>query len=387
MKVPKYLLIALPLVVLLVACAGEQGRQAADVVIVMPVTTSSDTAMAHFRQGQHAMDVGRFFDAREHFEAAVGADPAFALAHLRLANTANSTAEFMAGLESAEEHAASASEAEQILIQIARRGLDNDAEGQLQLAQRLVEIEPESPRAWLSLGGIQAGLNDIDAARASMMNAVELVSDFALAYAALGNSHLFSEPKDFDQAAVYMSRLVELEPDEASSHDLMGDAYRAQNDLTGARDSYTRAAELAPDDALPLQQRGHVNSFLGDYDAARGDYDAAIALGRGGQRASFAVYRALVGVHAGDPGAAVDELNQLVASIDGMGVPGPRGLKIFALTTAAQISLHHGMFDAAESVLEQRATLLLEQAEQVGTDAALRGARANIAYFDGTLAA
>jgi tetratricopeptide (TPR) repeat protein len=377
---------ALPLLMLLAACAGEPAERETE-VMVMPVSTSSDVAMAQFRQGQYALDMGRFFDAREHFEAAVGADQNFALAHLRLANTANSTAEFMAGLESAEEHAAGASEAEQVLIGIPRKGLENDAEGQLQLAQQLVELLPQSPRAWLTLGGIQSGLNHMEAARESMMKAAELAPDFALAYSTLGNSYIFTEPKDFDKAVEYMSRLVELAPDEPNSHDLMGDAYRAQNDLVSARESYTRAAELAPDDASPVQQRGHVNSFLGDYEAARADYDASIALARGAQGPAFAVYRALVSVHAGDPAAAVEELNQLVAAIDGMGIPGPRGQKIFALTTAAQIALHHNMFDAAESVLEQRATLQLEQAEELGTDAARRGARANIAYLEGRLAA
>jgi tetratricopeptide (TPR) repeat protein len=359
----------------------------AGLVMVMPVTTPSDAARESFRQGQHALDMGRFFDARAHFQAAVDTDPNFALAHLRLANTANSAAEFMAGLEAAEEHAVGASEVEQTLIQIARRGLDNDAEGQLQLAQQLVELVPESPRCWLMLGGIQSGLNDMEAARASMTRATELAPDFALAYAFLGNSHIFNEPKDFDKAVEYMSRLVELAPDEPNSHDLMGDAYRAQNDLTRSRDSYTRAAELAPDDASPVQQRAHVNSFLGDYEAARADYDASIALGRGNEPSSYAVYRALVSVHAGDPGAAVDELNQLVTAIDDMGIPGPLGQKVFALTTAAQIALHHDMLDAAESILEQRAALQLEQAEQVGTDAVMRGTQAGIAYFEGSLAA
>ncbi|NIM51275.1 MAG: tetratricopeptide repeat protein [Gemmatimonadales bacterium] len=386
MRRTKHLPVALPLVVLIAACAGEPAERETD-VMVMPVTTSSDAALADFKRGQHAMDMGRFFDAREYLETAVEADPDFALAHLGLANIANSAAEFVASLDAAEERAASVTEAERILIEIARRGLDNDAEGQLQLAQQLVEIQPESPRAWLQLAGIQSGLNNMEAAREAMLRAAELAPDFGLAYVLLGNSYIFNEPKDFDTAAEYMSRLVELEPEEPNAHDLMGDAYRAQNDLANARDSYTRAAELAPDDALPLQQRGHVNSFLGDYDAARADYDAAIARGRGNQKASFAVYRALVSVHAGDPGAAVDELNELVAEIDGMDIPGPLGQKIFALTNAAQIALHHNMFDAAESILEQRAALQLEQAEQVGTDAAIRGARANIAYFEGVLAA
>ncbi len=373
----------------LIAPSAVQAQEEApmDVVMVMPATTSSDEAMQHFRQGQHAMDMGRFIDAREYFVAAVEAEPNFAMGHLRLANTANSADEFIAALEAAESNAASASEAERIQIEFNRKGLDNDAEGQLQLAQQLIEIQPESPRAWLMLAGIQTGLNNVGEAREAMMQAAELSPNFVPAYASLGNSFIFNETKDFDEAAEAMEKVVELAPDEYFSYVLLGGAYRAQNNLTGARDAYTRAHELDPDEALPLQQRGHVNSFLGDFDAARADYDASIERARQGQGPFFAVWRALVSVYAGEPGAAVDELTELAAAIDGMGVPGPRGLKIFALTTAAQIALHHNMHDRAESILEQRAVLQMEQAEVVGGDAVLRGSQANITYWQGVLAA
>jgi len=48
-----------------------------------------------------------------------------------------------------------------------------------------------------------------------------------------------------------------------------------------------------------LQQRGHVNSFAGDYDAARADYDSAMAMGRGNERGFFAPFRAYVSAYAG----------------------------------------------------------------------------------------
>ena len=385
-------LTALPLVALIAACAGERGEQITaeagmDVVMVVPVTTSSEAAMAQFNQGQYALDMGRGIDAREHFLAAVAADPSFAMGQLRLANTANSADEFIEALEAAEANAEGASEAERIQIEFNRKGLDNDAEGQLELAQQLVEAQPQSPRALLMLAGIQSGLNHMDEARESAMQAAQLSPNFVPAYGFLGNSYIFNEPKDFDKAVENMRKVVELAPDEPNSHDFLGDALRAQNDLTGARDAYTKAHELDPESALPVQQRGHVNSFLGDYEAARADYDASIQLARAGQGPSFAVYRALVSVHAGQPGAAIDELTELAAAIDGMDVPGPRGLKIFALTTAAQIALHHNMHDRAESILAERAILQLEQAEVVGGDAVLRGAQANIAYWDGVLAA
>ncbi len=126
---------------------------------------------------------------------------------------------------------------------------------------------------------------------------------------------------------------------------------------------------------------------MGNYDQARADYDAAIALGKVNEKASFAVWRALVSVHAGNPRAAIDELNELVKKIDGMGIPEPNGFKIFALSEAATIALHHGALDAAEKAIQERGALLRENAKKVGTDEFRRAQDANIAYFEGLLAA
>lgn len=384
------LVIALPLLMLIAACQGERGQQITagmDMVMIMPVTTSSDAARSHFMLGQHALDVGRGFEAIDHFKAAVEADPTFAFAYLRLANTANSTDEFVDNAKMAAQHAGSASEAEQLQIQITQTFLNNDVEGRLRLAEQLVEVAPESPRAWQTLAGIQAGRNNMEDSRASIMKAAELSPDFAPAYAQLGNSYLFLEPRDFTKAEENFAKVVELEPDEPNSYDLLGDAFRAQNELTKARDSYTRAAELSPHNALFLQQRGHANSFLGDYDAARADYTAAMALGRGNEQANFAQWRAYVSVYAGDPEAAIVELNELASAVDGMGMPGPLGIKIGILTDVATIALHHNNFSVAEAALDRRAELMMEQADKVGTVESRRGQEANIIYFEGQLAA
>ncbi len=356
-------------------------------VMELPVTTSSDEAREHFLQGQRAMDMGRSIEASAHFAKAVEADSGFAHAYLNKANTALSLDEFRTNLELAMQRADDATQAERLLIEINQKGFDNDVEGQLRLASQLVETQPTSPRAWLTLAGIQASMSNHEESRTSMMKATELAPEFSLAYMQLGNSYLFSQPKDFSRAQEYMQKVVELEPEEQLPHDLLGDVYRAQGELEKARDDYSRAAELDPTNASPLQQRGHVNSFLGDYDAARADYDSAIALGRANQKPAFALYRAFVRVHAGDAQGAIDELNELVESIDGMGIPEPAGVKISTLSNLAIIAMHIGNFPAAEQALEQRTNLMMGQADKVGTDQFRRGQEANIAYFDGILAA
>ena len=356
-------------------------------IIKLPITTNSTDARNHFLMGQRELDLGRVFDANAHFKAAVAADSNFAIAYLNVANTGNSLAEFRTNLELAERHVAGASNAERLQIQIARKGLDNDVNGQLVLAQQLVAKYPNSPRAYLVLASVQTALNRNVAARVSMMKAVRLAPRLLVAQTDLGNSYLFGEPKDFAKSLQHMQRAEALAPDEPSMHDLLGDVYRAQNNLDQARAEYTRGHELNPADASLLQQRGHVNSFAGNYAAARADYDSAIAVGRGNEKAAYVPFRAYVNIHAGDPKAAIAELNRLVAEVDAMGVPGALAVKIGALSDVAVIAIHTSDFATADQALKLRTPLLLQQAAASGSAAFQRGAESNIAYFDGWLAA
>src|SRR6266581_5578174 len=149
-------------------------------IMGIPVTTSSADARNHFLQGQRELDLARNFEALDHFKRAVAADSTFAIAYLNVANTGNSLDEFKTNLARAEALAAKASDAEQLEIQIARRGFENDVSGQLAAAQQLVAKYPESPRAFLTLGNIQTALNSNADARASYDKALSLAPRFAV---------------------------------------------------------------------------------------------------------------------------------------------------------------------------------------------------------------
>ena len=371
--------------------AAQDPRAALDpitsAVIKHPITTSSAAARARFLEGLREFDLGRFIDANVHFKAAVAADPDFAFAYLNVANTANSLADFKTNLALAEQHAAGASEAERLQIQMTRKGFDNDLAGQLALGQQLVEKYPDSPRAWLALAGAQIGLNKNEDARASITKALELSPKLYVAHATIGNDYIFGEPHDFTKALEHMQAAEALAPDESNAHLLVGDAYRAQRNLEKARDEYLRGHELDPKSAVLLVKAGHANTFLGDYTAARADYDSAMAVGRANEKAAYAPFRAYVSVYAGDPEAAITELNQLVASVDGMGVPDPKANKVAALTNVVVIATHTRNRAAAERALKQLEPLLMQQADEAANPAFKRGQQAQIAYLEGWTAA
>jgi tetratricopeptide (TPR) repeat protein len=356
-------------------------------VINHPITTSSAEARAHFLEGLREFDLGRFIDANVHFKAAVAADPNFAFAYLNVANTANSLADFKTNLALAEQHVAGASDAERLQIQMARKAFDNDLAGQLALGQQLVAKYPQSPRAWLALAGAQIGVNKNEDARASIGKALELSPKLYVAHATLGNDYIFGEPHDFAKALTHMQEAEALAPDESNAHLLVGDAYRAQRNLEKARDEYLRGHELDPKNAVLLVKAGHANTFLGDYTAARADYDSAMAVGRANEKAAYAPFRAYVSVYAGDPAGAIAELNRLVATVDGMGVPDPRANKVAALTNVVVIATHTKNRAAAEQALKQLEPLLMQQADEAANPAFTRGQQAQIAYLEGWSAA
>lgn len=353
----------------------------------LPVTTSSADARNHFLQGHRELDLTRGFDAQDHYKAAVAADSTFAIGYLYVANTSNSLEDFKTNLARAEHFASRASDAEQLEIQIARKGFENDVSGQLALAEQLVAKYPQSPRALLILSGIQGGLNRQADNRVSDEKALALAPNFIAAHIDIGNSYLLGEPKDFQKALEHFQAAERLAPTEPAMHDFLGDAQRALNNLPAARAEYTRGHELNPRDASLLQQRGHVNSFAGDYAAARADYDSSMALGRGNERGFFAPFRAYVSVYAGDAPGAITELNKLVAGADGMGLPDPLAVKVNALANVAAIGIATHDFAAAEAALKQRAPLAAEQAEKSGSAGFKRAQQANGAYFSSWLAA
>jgi tetratricopeptide (TPR) repeat protein len=333
------------------------------------------------------LDVERAITPRQHFERAIAADPNFALGHLYAALTSNSVGSYRSHLDEAARLADRATPAEQLWIRIEQAGLDNDVNRQLALAQQLVQLTPSDPRAYVSLANVQINAGRRADARATLERGAQIDPNFARTWVQLGNSYLFNEPRDVAKAEANIRRAVALQPNEPFVHDWMGDVYRAENNLPQARAEYTRMIELDPNRAAGYQQRGHVNSFLGNFAEARSDYDRAAALSEPTAKPFFESTRALVSVYEGNPGAAEAELERVVASIDGRNIPNAVGAKIGPLSDEARIAIHNRHFDVAQRAIDQLRPLLRQQAEMGRSDAFKRGNEANIAYWEGMLAA
>lgn len=355
--------------------------------MAIAVSTQSATARDEFLRGLRAQDVERNTEARRHFDRAIAADPNFALGHLYAAFTAPSLPLYRSHLDEAIRLADRASPAEQLWIRAAQKGLDNDTEGQIVILKQLVALTPSDPRALGYLAGVQFDAGRISDARATAERATQVAPNFAPGFIQIGNSYLNTEPSDPARGAVYIRQAVALEPNQPYTHDYLGDAYRAQNNLAAARAEYSRMIELDPSRAGAFQQRGHVNSFLGNYAEARADYDRAIALADPVDKAGLGQFRPLVYVYEGNPAAAEAELEQMGASIDGMNIPNAVGAKIGVYAAEATIALHNKHLDVAQRAVDRLRDLFRQQAAVSRSDAFRRGNEANIAFWEGSLAA
>jgi tetratricopeptide (TPR) repeat protein len=355
----------------------------------IPLTTDSDTARMDFIAGQAALDRGDQPEANALFRAAVAADPEFTYAWIDLAAVSFSTEEFSTSLKRAAASAPKASEGERLLVEINERFLDGNLDRQLALAQRLVERYPKSPRAWLALAGVDFGLNRFVEQRADIARAIELDPALMTAAFAMANSYLFNEPRDLALAEKFYRQAIAVAPGEDNLYWALGDVYRAANRLEEAREYYERATLLDPHDGVALLKLGHVNSFLGRYDEARADYDRGIATAEPANRPFYASYKMFTWVHAGDESTAVRELEKLATEVDTMDLEDDQrsGAKAFALTNAATICLERGMNDDAERVIDNLAGVLRGNAQAVGTEEFSRIQEAQIAYYEGQLAA
>lgn len=358
--------------------------------MVLPATTTSDAARAQYMAGWADLENSRGVSAHGKFREAAATDPSFAIAHLMAALSASSTESFAANLRQASANKAGATRGEQLLIEAFEKAFASDAEGRIAAIQELTSVHPDSPRAWVFLGDSFGNVNRTADARAAYVKAIELDASLVPAHINLGNNLLTQEPKDFDMAEQHFMHAVDLTPNEPNPHDLLGDVHRAQNNLEAAYKDYTKAAELAPDLGSAYQQRGHVNSFLGNYDEARADYTRSAELedARGSNAGGlFLIYRAYVNAHEGNLAAAIAELRDLAAGADEAYSEGVMDLKANALANAALFAVEAEDSETASAVIAEAATIMRQQANDVGTDELRDAQEATIAYMEGLLAA
>ncbi len=204
----------------------------------MPITTTSDDARIHYAQGVHATGNVDFDRARSHLDAALTADPNFAMAHLyrSVLSGGDDRTEHM---RHATTHAARASEAERQMIESYAANLSGDHDREATLLTALAERYPNDPMPMFWWANTEANRGNNAEAVAAARRALTADPSFAPAYNLIG----YAEVARGDMAAAEQAfrEYIRLAPDEANPYDSFGEFYLGQGKLDEAEAQYEMA--------------------------------------------------------------------------------------------------------------------------------------------------
>ena len=370
-------------VFVLTNCQEKQTQETVVDESKIPVSTTSEEAYAKFKEGLAWFDEGNGQKARPLFDEALKLDPNFVSAQLYRTFSANSAKDFGEQRERFLALRSNANEAEAILMDFVEANKADDDMGELEAMKRLAEKYPKSARAQVFVAGAYEGIDEFEKGRAHYEKALELDNEHLPALSALGVSYMFFKPMDFQKAEKYMQKAVELAPNSARKHIDLGDAYRAQNNLENALNSYVKASELDSEDPITFSKAGHANSFLGNYEAARKNYQDARAVSEFGT-GSFNFEGFTYLYEDGNYKKALEFFKEVDASVDDMDIPesNKTGTKANCHFNSAMIALHYDDVESLKSIVDSWKPLAQRIAEDVDSEAARLNQKANMQYWD-----
>ncbi len=344
-------------------------------------TTSSNQASSAFQSALRFYDFGEMKKARAMFQQAIVQDPKFAIAYVLLATLSQSPQEFASNLNKAKENLATANEWEKLVYEYVASNLTSNMDQQLMIAQKMVSQFPKNPRAYTYLAETYAGRKEYAKERDACQKAIAVDSKWPGGYFDLANSYLFDDPKDFKMAQATAMKLVNLSST-SGTNILLGDTYRAQNDLAKADEMYSKAIQLDAESPEALYKRGHARTFLGQFDNARADYEKAGSLDETPIASRSMI--ALTYLYQDQPEKALD---QFISDADtytkGMDASKATSGKFELLNSAAKIAAHMRNAQKLQEIVSMLKPLSEEIDNAIGTEEAKLTGKADRMIWDG----
>ncbi len=209
----------------------------------MPVSTASNSARENLDRGLSYMLASNDALAANHFDAALRADSAFALAYLYRALVSPLDAESY--MESAKLHAQRATEAEQALVQAHVAGFAGDTEAEVSGLTALAERFPQDLNVLFDLGYTEGGRGNSAAAVAIAEQLLEADSTFFPAYNIIGYAEM--EQGRIPAAEDAFRKQLKLAPLEANPYDSYGEFLLEEGRYEEAQMQFERALAIDPD--------------------------------------------------------------------------------------------------------------------------------------------
>jgi tetratricopeptide (TPR) repeat protein len=209
---------------------------------LIPITTSSSAARASYLQARELFENLRNADARADLQAAVAADPEFALAWLGLAQASTSAQEFFDSVERAVNLVDNVSPGERLWIEGFDAGVKGLPETQRQRYIELAALHEADPRAHNLLGTHHFGQQNWQAASDAFDKATQLAPDFSPPYNMLGYARRFAG--DVDGAEAAFQKYIELIPSHPNPYDSYAELLMKTGRFEASIVHYRKALEL-----------------------------------------------------------------------------------------------------------------------------------------------
>jgi tetratricopeptide (TPR) repeat protein len=244
-----------------------------NVIVKLPITTSSPQARNSFEKSMQEFEQYRVPETLQDLRAATKADPDFAQAFILLSRLSPDPAEQLATRERAKHLAAKVSPSEQLLIHWLADAQENNYLPAISAMNDLLAKYPRDQRLAYLAGDWLMGQKRYEQAVTVLERAVLLYPDYAAAlndlaygYADLGN---------FDEAFATMDRYVALEPDQPNPHDSYGEILRMAGRFDAALEQFRMSIRMDPNFGSEVGV-ADTYALMGREREAREEYDRAI---------------------------------------------------------------------------------------------------------------
>jgi len=211
----------------------------------IPVTTNSAEARALYNEGMTLFDKGNFKQAIEKFEHAVNKDPNFGTAYLYMGISFAYEGDEKKADELVNKAALATglSKAEQLIIQWAKAGNDDDRNKQKEITDELTAMHPNNATVQLLTGMYYSEINKHEKATEFYEKAVKQSPTFAN-YDALACSYFSVE--NYNEALSTYQKMVEMAPENVSALRGTGLAYKQLGKLDEAIQNLDKALSINP---------------------------------------------------------------------------------------------------------------------------------------------
>jgi tetratricopeptide (TPR) repeat protein len=222
----------------------SEASAASDGAAKIPITTKSDEARKEFLLGRDLSDRLLGQESLQHFEKAVALDPDFASAELALANNSATTKDFFDHQKKAMSLADKVSEGEKLLILANEAGANGDAVKQKDYLEKLVGAYPNDERAQFNLANFYFGQQELDRAIDHYRKTTALAPSYSPAYNVLG--YAYRQQENYAEAEQAFKKYIDLIPNDPNPYDSYAELLLKMGRFEDSLAQYHKALSIDP---------------------------------------------------------------------------------------------------------------------------------------------